>query len=100
MPNIIALPDSMQRQWRVYERALGHHMRRNGADTNEISHVLQALKPVFLQYATQNLSASIDSMNPDAAVTQLNAWVQGIVGGLLEEVAAREVRLFRLEGPR
>ena len=98
--NIISLPDSMQRQWRVYERGLGHHMRQNGAGTDEISHVLEALKPVFLRYATQNLSATIDPTNPEAAVMQLNAWVHGIVGGLLEEVAAREIQLFRLEGPK
>lgn len=95
MTNVVELPDSMQRQWRVYEKMLDDFMRAHGSGAGEIAHVLRNVKPVFLQYATQNLSAPLDPADPDAVVRQLNAWVQGIVCGLLEEVVAREIRLFR-----
>lgn len=96
MDNVVTLPDSMQRQWRVYELGLGDHLRKYGCAADEVAHVLESLKPVFLQYATQNLTTTVNPADPGAVVRELNAWVHGIVSGLLEEVAAREVRLYRL----
>lgn len=68
MSNVHELPDSMQRQWRVFERILKARLATEGGCT----------------------AAEIN--------LELNTWVQTQISGLLLTIAARDVELFRLRG--
>jgi hypothetical protein len=98
MSNVVKLPDSMQRSWRVFEGDLRQQLALGGCSRAEIEHTVQTLKPIFLSEAMSR-DVVVAGLDPDDAVKVVNAWVRVLVSGLLAQIALREVELFRLRGP-
>lgn len=95
MSNVHELPDSMQRQWRVFEGMLKAGLATEGGCTAaEINHACAKLKPIYLQYA----QPKDFSGDPEKVLQEFNTWVRTQIGGLLLTIAARDVELFRLRG--
>lgn len=94
MSNITRLPDSFERQWRVYEGELREHFAAADATPDEIDHVAACLKPIYMQSA--RMSFSRNSSDGEQVVRDLNAWVQSQVFRLMLEVAIRDIELYRL----
>lgn len=93
MSNITTLPDSFERQWRVYEGDLRAHFATTGTSPEELAYVLGRLKPLFLQSARTPFDGSGENL-----VRDLNTWVKSQVGTMMLQVALRDVELFRLRG--
>jgi hypothetical protein len=95
MSNITQLPDSFERQWRVYEGQLQTHFAAAGASLDEIDHAAAKLKPIYLDAARMNFTSGATG---DALVQELNAWVNQQVFGMMTHIALRDVELYRLRG--
>lgn len=95
MPNITKLPDSFERQWRVYEGQLRAHFAAAGASCDEIEHVAAKLKPIYLGSA--RMSFTTDATG-ETLVRELNTWVNKQVLGMMIHIALRDVELYRLQG--
>ena len=96
MNNIVRLPDSMQRQWRVYEPLLKEFMRSIECDEEEINYACEKLKPLYLKFAAPKQFSG----DPEKILVELNVWVQVQILGLMQTVLVRDVELFRLRGRR
>jgi len=95
MSNVHQLPDSMQRQWRVFEGHLRKTMATEcGCTAAEINYTCAQLKPIYLKYSQPNDLSG----DPNKLLLELNTWVRTQINGLLLTVAARDVELFRLRG--
>lgn len=94
MGDIHQLPDSMQRQWRVFERVLKNFMVEASCSAAEIDYALGQLKPLYLRYAQPNQFSG----DPETVLKELNEWVQTQLSGLMQVIVARDVELFRLRG--
>lgn len=94
MNNVTRLPDGMHRQWRVYEKRLRAELAGAECSPDEVEHVCLVVKGLYLKYAKPTKIAGKDL---DSALQSLNDWVYQQVGGLLMEVVAREVKLFRAQ---
>lgn len=95
MSNVHELPDSMQRQWRVFDRILKAELAMEGGYTvAEINHACVKLKPIYLEYS----QPKDFSGDPNKVLLELNTWVRTQIIGLLLTIAARDVELFRLRG--
>lgn len=96
MTNIVQLPDSFERQWRVYEGQLRAHFSQPGAATpDEVEYLTAQLKPIYLDAARMEFSSSATG---DALVRELNTWVNRQVASMMLEIAARDIELHRLRG--
>ena len=95
--NVVHLPDSMQRQWRIYEAELRNAMVSAEVSEDAITHACEQIKPVYLRYA-QPAKFNVDHGDPEKAVHELNDWVFAQIFGLLQVLAVREVELFQLRG--
>ena len=89
---VTRLPDSMQRQWRVYEEALGAELQIAGCQQDEINHVLTVLKPAYLNYAKPNKFYG----DAETVLQELSDWVKDVTGGLLIALAMKELELYRV----
>lgn len=98
MSNVHHLPDPMQRQWRVFDETLREIMQTEAYVPDEIAHVCEQLKPVYLRYAAGKSFCT--SKGGETVVQELNDWIHGQITGLLVELAAREVELYRLRGSK
>ena len=95
MSNVHELPDSMQRQWRVFDRILKAGLAtESGCTAAEINHVCAKLKPIYLKYS----QPKDFSGDPNKVLLELNTWVRTQISELLLTIAARDVELFRLRG--
>lgn len=94
MSNIVQLPDSMQRQWRIFESALQDWLKSEGCSQQEIAHSCEKLKPIYLKFAQPKQFSG----DPEKILLEFNDWVQDQTFGLLATVAVRDVELFRLRG--
>ena len=92
--NVVHLPDSMQRQWLIFEAELRNVMTSERLSNDEITYTCERIKPVYLRYA-QSAKFSGDG---DKVVQELNDWVFAQIFGLLQVLAARELELYRLRG--
>lgn len=92
--NVVALPDSMERQWRLFEQELKELMQSSGCDANEINYVFEQVKPIYLEYAKPNCFSG----NPEKLLEELNFWVRKQTFGFLNIIIAKEVELYRLRG--
>ncbi len=87
---IIEFPETMQRQWRVFERDVSAMLAQLGHAPDVIEHAMGKLKPAYLKYARpESFSGS-----PDEVVEALNTWHHRIVSGLMVEVVLRDITLF------
>lgn len=92
---VIDFPETMQRQWLVFEAAMLGTMQQIGLPPDEVGHLLVTLKPIYLRWARpEQFSGS-----PEELAVALNAWHHKIVYGLLLEIMTREVNLYRLGSP-
>lgn len=96
MSNVHHLPDPMQRQWRVIETTLREVMQEQTYAPDEIAHVCEQLKPVYLRYSVEKTFSTAEGA--EAVIQELNDWVHRQIAGLLMELAAREIELYRLRG--
>lgn len=96
MSNVHHLPDPMRRQWGVFEKTLRDVMQGHDYALDEIDHVSEQLRPVYLRYAKGKSFSTAEGA--DAVIQELNDWVQTQIRGLLMELAAREIELYRLRG--
>lgn len=94
MSNVHHLPDSMQRQWRIFEGLLRDCLATEGCTDAEINYTCAQLKPLYLQFA----QPKDFSGDPEKVLVEFNTWVQAQIIGLLQTVAARDIELFRLRG--
>lgn len=95
MSNVHELPDSMQRQWRVFEGMLKAVLATEGDCTAaEITYVCAQLKPIYLKFS----QPKDFSGDPGKVLVELNTWVQAQIGGLLQTLAVRDLELYRLRG--
>ena len=92
---VIAFPDSMERQWGVFERELRAEYLATNSDLAELDHVLQQIKPLYIEQATPR---AFVMNNPDEVLAAINEWVHGLVWGLLTALLACEIDLYRLKG--
>ena len=94
--NVVALPDTMHRQWRVFESVLRDWLKSSmGCTPDEIDHACEQLKPFYLRFAQPK---AISRDDPEKFLAELNEWVQSQISGLLQLVAVRDVELYRLRG--
>lgn len=94
MGDVHHLPDSMQRQWRVYEGLLKDCLATGGCTAAEINYACTQLKPIYLQYSQPKEIP----MDPETVLKELNDWVQAQIFGLLQIIVVRDIELFRLKG--
>ena len=96
MSNVTHLPDSMQRQWRVYEAGLRKHFGTHGASSAELEYAVATLKPIFLKAASPvSFSGELGGYQ---LLKSVNEWVYGQIYELLLHVALRDAELYRLRG--
>lgn len=93
---IIQLPTTMERQWRVYEIALQKLMRENGVDAETSKAVLDRVKPIYLRCATPHEIPQGSS--PEIVLWEINQWVNRVSTDLLTEIVVRELALINLRG--
>jgi hypothetical protein len=91
---VVHLPDTMHRQWRVYEARLQELMQENGIDAEIAKIALARIKPIYLRCVTP-LPLS-DVSDAEAVLKQINSWVSQLGTGLLLEIILREAELIRL----
>ena len=91
MSNVHQLPDSMERQWRVFDDAVRRGLVSGGCTGHEIDTALMALKPIYLEAATPKAFSGTG----DQVVESLNTWVHDMVATLLIVLAVREIELQR-----
>lgn len=91
---VFQLPDTMERQWRVIEPDLRRALAEGLCTPAETEHIVTTMKPMYLQVATAK-SEDISAMSPDEAVASVDAWVKGLLYGLLVQIVARELTLLR-----
>jgi len=94
MSNITKLPDSFERQWRVYEAQIREAMVEFPQDETE--HAVTSLKPVYLR-AVKATPFTINATGEEL-VHELNAWVNKQVFTMMKEVLIREIELYRFHG--
>ncbi|MBU1223097.1 MAG: hypothetical protein KKA22_12930 [Gammaproteobacteria bacterium] len=99
MSEVFIFPDRMERQWRVFEADTRGALADLGCDRDTVDATARNLKPVFMKHARDE-SFTVVPDNREAAVAAVNAWVKGLVTGLLVEVALREAELILLRGER
>lgn len=86
MAEILNFPDNGSRSWVVFEKGLRAFMADMGYSGDQISHVLETLRPAFQEvYSTAALP--INEVPPDDAVRLVNEWVYRVVMGLLIAMA-------------
>lgn len=95
MTNIVQLPDSFERQWRVYEGQLRAHYSQQGATLDEVEYALVRLKPIYLDAASMNFTSFATG---DVMMRELNTWVNKQVFTMMTYIAVRDVELYRLRG--
>lgn len=93
---IVQLPDTMERQWRVYETALQKLMRKNGIDAEVAKTALSTVKQIYLRCATPHDIPKVS--DPEAILLEVNRWVSRLGTDLLTEIIVREVALINLRG--
>lgn len=99
MSNLIKLPEKPVREWLVLEKALRPYLLRYSADSDLTDYVCAAMRPVFLKHAAiESTFVPGASMTPEEAGNALNDWMHALVGGVMLEVAVREVELYKLRG--
>jgi hypothetical protein len=92
---IFTLPDTMNRQWRVFADDLRAQARAGGATHAETEHAVSVVQPLFLRYGTPK-APDVAGLSGDDAVASVNAWARDLVGGIMTELIAREIELHRL----
>jgi len=93
---IVQMPDTMHRQWRVYEAGFQELMRANGIDAEVAKIALDRLKPIYLRYSAPH--AIQESSDPEAVLKQVNIWASQLATGLMTEIILREIALINLRG--
>ncbi len=93
---VIELPDSMQRQWRVFEALLRREMGAAGVDPAVSDIALERIKPLYLRHAKPNDIP--DGASPEEKLKAINDWVTQFGGSLLLEILIREIQLINLRG--
>lgn len=89
------LPDSMQRQWRVFEGHLRTWLATDaGCTAAEIDHACAQLKPFYLQFAQPKQFSG----DPEKVLLEFNSWVQEQLIGLMQIITVRDIELYRLRG--
>lgn len=96
MSTVAHLPDSFERQWRVYESALRAHFAAAGASPEELDYAAASLKPIYLASVRYPFTPA-DGISGDVLMRELNAWVKQQVFALMTEVVLRDVQLHRLK---
>lgn len=97
MSNVFRLPDTHEREWRVYAEQLQCALAKFGcANDPEIAYAMDKLKQAFM-FANRN-PLQVDG-SPEQCLAALNAWVQTQVFALMMEIFRRDVELYRLRGP-
>jgi hypothetical protein len=94
MSNVHQLPDTMQRQWRVFDGMLKDGLATGGCTAAEINYACAQLKPIYLHYS----QPKDFSGDPEKVLVEFNTWVRTQIFGLLQIVAVRDIELFRLRG--
>lgn len=94
--NVIRLPDSMQRQWLVFEGILRRELGAAGVDPDVADAALERIKPLYLRHAKPNDIP--DGASPEERLKAINDWVTQFGGGLLLEILIREIQLINLRG--
>lgn len=92
--NVVFLPDSMQRQWRLFEQELKEAMQFSGSDANEINYVIEQVKPIYLEYAKPNCFSG----DHEKVLEEFNTWVRKQTSGFLNIIIFKEIELYRLRG--
>lgn len=93
---LFRMPDTMHRQWRVYEARLHEIMRANGTDAEVAKIALERIKPIYLRCATP--LPLPDVSDTETVLKQVNSWVSQLGTGLMTEIIVREVELINLRG--
>lgn len=93
---VIQLPDSMQRQWRVFEALLRRELGAAGVDPDVSDVALERIKPLYLKHAKPNPIP--EDASPEEQLKAINDWVTQFGGGLLLEILIREIQLINLRG--
>lgn len=94
--NVIQLPDSMQRQWRVYEDVLRRELGAIGVDSAVSGVALERVKPLYLHHAKPKEIP--EGASRDEQLKVVNEWVSQFGSGLLMEVLIREIQLIYMRG--
>lgn len=94
--NVVQLPDSMQRQWRVFEALLRREFPAAGFDPDVVDIALERIKPLYLKHARPNPIP--DDASPEDRLMAINDWVTQFGAGLLLEILIREIQLINLRG--
>ncbi len=95
---VIQLPDSMQRQWRVFEALLRRELGAAGVDHTIADLALERVKPLYLRHAKPNPIP--EGASPEEQLKAINDWVTQFGGFLLLEILIREIELINLRGKR
>lgn len=94
--NVVEMPDSMQRQWRVIEARLRRELDAVGVVPAASVVALERIKPIYLRHAKPNEIP--DGASPDEQVKAVNDWVTQLCCGMLLELLSREIQLIYLRG--
>ncbi len=94
--NVVQLPDSMQRQWRVFEGPLRRGLDVAGVAPDVADVALERIKPLYLRHAKPNPIP--EDASPEEQLKAINDWVTQFGGGLLLEILIREIQLINLRG--
>lgn len=93
---VIQLPDSMQRQWRVFEALLRRELGAVGVDPDVADVALERIKPIYLRHAKPNPIP--EDASPEEQLRAFNDWVTQFGTGMLLEIMIREIQLINLRG--
>ncbi len=98
MNDVVQLPDSFERQWRVYEGLLRNALDAHSTSKSGADYAMSKMKLIFIRSNRYPFDKDQISGKPDDIVADLNAWVKAQVFSLMLEVVARDVELFQLRG--
>lgn len=94
--NVVQLPDSMQRQWWVFETLLRRELGAAGVDPDVADLALERVKPLYLRHAKPDPIP--EGASPEEQLKAINDWVTQFGGFLLLEILIREIQLINLRG--
>lgn len=93
--NVIKFPAPDLLRWGTLSKSIADGLAEAGCSDDEIQHVVSQIKPVFLANPSQ---ISIDAVNRQDLIEQLNSTIQQLFNALLLELIKRELDLYRLRG--
>jgi len=99
MSNVVALPSGPVREWLGVEKVLRDILAEKAHEQDVIDYVCSTLRPVYLKWDNESHLKIAGHVNPEQ-LQQITDWFTTMFGGMMLELANREIELYHLRGQK